>query len=55
MKRLAREGGGRGTRERGGGRNRSPEVIGCEPSATNVASIEPTPLPIYVVFRNGTG
>ncbi|CAH2246932.1 jg1064 [Pararge aegeria aegeria] len=51
MKRLARggqkgDGGarGRGVENRG---NRSVEVIGCEPSATGVTSVEMTPLLIY--------
>lgn len=52
MKRLAREGqeGERAEWGEGYRGNRSVEVIGCEPSATKVASVELTQLPIYVII-----
>lgn len=37
---------------RGSRGNRSAEVIGCEPSATSVACLGLTPMPISVDFRN---
>lgn len=55
MKRLARgsggrQGGRRGGRGAGNRGNRSAEVIGCEPSAIRVTSLQMTPLPIYVII-----